>query len=345
MSRIPHPQSPAGRHAEWQGYHQQRQILAQSSDIDKLKRAVERALPKLPGQVREKIEAMLTPEALAILAAIAAVWGASHWFGVGEVVDVILIGWGVWTLGAEAVDVAKDLYQFVTIATSAQTDKDIDRAAGHFARAIAIIGVDGLAAILAHRAFKTFKETPPNRGRSGGVAADDIPPREPTAGRRIPPRTAKYKTTSMDDAYVGEHLPGNQVWGTPVKYLSETERAAYKLEVRDGKIYDSAGRLFDTRDAATAHSGGGRAIFVMDENGSFYASKYQQVGEFHHSSLAAGKPVAAAGEVSVENGVLKILSDKSGHYKPGSSFTQQAVDSLQGSGIDMRTVRTDFIGR
>jgi hypothetical protein len=65
-------------------------------------------------------------------------------------------------------------------------------------------------------------------------------------------------------------------------------------------MYDASGAPFDTSDASTVFSAEGRAIFVMDENGDFYASKSQQVGRFHHSSLAGGEPVAAAGEMKVE---------------------------------------------
>ena len=75
-----------------------------------------------------------------------------------EVVDVLLMGWGVWTLGSEALEAGKDLYQFVMTATQAQNDKDVDKAADYLARAIAIIDVDGLAAILAHKAFKAVRE-------------------------------------------------------------------------------------------------------------------------------------------------------------------------------------------
>ena len=91
-------------------------------------------------------------------------------------------------------------------------------------------------------------------------------------------------------------------------------------------------------------SGTGRAIFVMDEAGNIYASKVQEVGRFHHSSLLAGKPVAAAGELEIENGVLKTLSDKSGHYQPTREFTQQAIDSLRRQGADMSSMVTDTIG-
>src|SRR5437879_6252319 len=66
-SGAPYTDSPAGRHYHWRADLQQRQVFANGSDVEKLKRAVERALPKLPAQAREKIEAMLTPEALATL--------------------------------------------------------------------------------------------------------------------------------------------------------------------------------------------------------------------------------------------------------------------------------------
>jgi hypothetical protein len=125
---------------------------------------------------------------------------------------------------------------------------------------------------------------------------------------------------------------GEDVWGTPVQYLSKSERQVYRITFQDGKMYDASGALFDTTDASTVFSGEGKAIFVMDENGDFYASKFQQVGRFHHSSLAAGEPVAAAGETKVEQGVLILISNKSGHYRPGRTFMEQALDSPPGRG-------------
>ena len=83
----------------------------------------------------------------------------------------------------------------------------------------------------------------------------------------------------------------------------------------------------------------------MDENGNFYASKIQSVGEFHHSSLLSGEPVSAAGEIKVNEGVLEVLSDKSGHYQPSLEYTQQAIQQLGRDGIDVGKVHLDLIGR
>ena len=153
----------------------------------------------------------------------------------------------------------------------------------------------------------------------------------------------KYAVTKIKPQYRGEDVEGNRVWGTPVQYLSKSERQVYRITFQGGKIYDASGALFDTTDASTVFSGEGKAIFVMDENGDFYASKFQQVGRFHHSSLAGGEPVAAAGEMKVEHGVLILLSNKSGHYRPGRTFTEQALDSLSRKGISTDGVTRDFV--
>jgi hypothetical protein len=114
-----------------------------------------------------------------------------------------------------------------------------------------------------------------------------------------------------------------------VKYLNEAERQAYRLFMRDGKLYDAQGNLFDTTNATNPESRG-HAIFVMDQNGNIYASNNPAQGKFHHSSFFGGEPVAGAGEIRVENGVLKGLSDRSGHYRPDWSLVQQMKQVILG---------------
>jgi hypothetical protein len=166
------------------------------------------------------------------------------------------------------------------------------------------------------------------------------------AAAAAPAAVPKLKTTPMR-GFKGENLPGNPFWGGKVvKYLTDSERAAYRLQFKGGKIYDAQGKLFDTTNASSLHmGGGGKAIFIMDENGVFYASKTHAEGAFHHSSLAAGGPVAAAGELEVTNGVLEGITDRSGHYRPTTDFTQQALNVLQQNGIDISRVNVTKIGK
>jgi hypothetical protein len=156
----------------------------------------------------------------------------------------------------------------------------------------------------------------------------------------------------------GEAEPGNKIWpGKRVEYLSTpSARAPFKLEVRevevDGRkemrLFDSRGAPFDTRAAAThwsSESGVPRAIFVMNSRGELFASNYQERGKFHHSSLAGGQAVAAAGELQVTDGKIVDITNNSGHYRPGDDHTQQLVDVLQAKGVDLRGVTVVDVGK
>jgi len=167
----------------------------------------------------------------------------------------------------------------------------------------------------------------------------------------------KLKTKPLIDWFqprpgkLAENEHGNTIWPNQrVTYLkSAAERAPYKIEVRDVEIngrlekrlVDAEGRLFDTRDAKThwsSQTGATRAIFVMNARGELYASKFQESGHFHHSSLAGGQPVAAAGEMLVIEGRLVDISNMSGHYQPSGAHTDQALEVLRRTGLNVSGV-------
>lgn len=91
---------------------------------------------------------MLKPETLAIVTATLVVWAGSHFFGVGEIVDVILLGVGIFSLGFAVFEGADALYKFTIGAMDARNDVDLDRAAKHFARAVTLLGISTIQAIL-----------------------------------------------------------------------------------------------------------------------------------------------------------------------------------------------------
>lgn len=51
---------------------------------------------------------------------------------------------------------------------------------------------------------------------------------------------------------------------------------------------------------------------------------------FHHTSLDAGNPVLCAGMIRVINGKVELISNDSGHYKPGEANLKRFVRWLQG---------------
>ncbi|MFN7748095.1 MAG: hypothetical protein ACK5OO_04040, partial [Cyclobacteriaceae bacterium] len=174
--------------------------------------------------------------------------------------------------------------------------------------------------------LKAWMETLTDIFKKNGQNIDEIADLVGASGRQ-------YKTKNMLGEYVGEET--GSVWGTSVKYLTSEERNAYELFVsKEGKLVDKTGLLFTTEGSSSVFaSGQGKAIFVMDDNGRIFASKTQKVGEFHHSSFLGGKPVAAAGEIEVQQGVIKSISNRSGHYQPDHSFTNQFINELTTRGV------------
>ena len=138
-------------------------------------------------------------------------------------------------------------------------------------------------------------------------------------------------------------MPGNKVWGgTHVVYLSDEALIGHRLAIEGGVIRDAQGARFDTADASTHWSGRGRAIFVMDAHGGLYASKRHIVGQFHHSSLGQGRPVAGAGELEVRDGLMVALTDHSSHYCPPRRCTEQVLRELRERGVDVDRITTEF---
>ncbi|MBF6173847.1 hypothetical protein [Nocardia blacklockiae] len=160
----------------------------------------------------------------------------------------------------------------------------------------------------------------------------------------LPPESAQYETTPLQPEFQGENLPGNPVWnGKHVRYLEESERLSYRVTVHNGLLYDSNGAPLDTRSARSLWTPeGGRAIFVMDADGTLYWSPWHILGEFHHSSLLAGAPVAGAGEIGAVAGQVRVLSDKSTHYRPERRFTNQVVERLRAAGVSIADQQVEY---
>lgn len=164
--------------------------VAQWDDVDKIGGALERSLPHLGPEMREEIEKLLDPTTLAIVAGVMIAWIASHFIGIGEIVDVILLVVGVFAIGLAIFEGIDELLMFGTKSLNAQSEKHLDEAGKHFANAVAILGIQAVLAVLFRGAPKSFKGPRPNVGRPppGG--------RFPRQIRRDPKLPAGYGETS-----------------------------------------------------------------------------------------------------------------------------------------------------
>ena len=131
---------------------------ASLSSTAKVEAALRRSLPRLPSEAKAIIERMLEPASLAIITASIVAWAGSHLVGVGEFVDFILLVVGAVALGFSVFEGAHELLSFATTAVGAQTEADLDRSAQQFARAVTILGISTVQALLLRGGATAIRE-------------------------------------------------------------------------------------------------------------------------------------------------------------------------------------------
>jgi hypothetical protein len=169
---------------------------------------------------------MLEPENLAIIGATVVVWAASHFFGVGEIIDLILLLVGVAALGFSVFAGARELYYFVTTVVNAQSSQDLDVAAQHFAQAVTILGAAVVQAVLM-------------KGAAGKVSARGRPPIKP----RIPdadPLPAGSRPPGTRSPDVPSEAPTRI---SPKTWAPEPEPEAAPGSVGASKVWTTKSRL------------------------------------------------------------------------------------------------------
>ena len=147
------------------------------SPQQKLGEAFDGAMPLVGPDARTILVQMVQPASLVIMAVTLVAWAASHAFGVGELIDAILLVIGAFTIGMSALEAARDIHDFVVGAMSARNSLDIEDASEHLAKAIALIGVTIVQAVLTHGQAKVAiarGRAPQFRGVVGGMP--EMPP-------------------------------------------------------------------------------------------------------------------------------------------------------------------------
>jgi hypothetical protein len=148
---------------------------------DKLREVIQRAAPLLPGETGQQLLAMISPESIMIMSGTLLAWAGSHMFGVGEIVDLILLVLGFAVLGMSIITGASELAEFVRCTMNAQSSSDLDRAARHLARAVAILGISTISTLLmAKNVHSVMNRKPPTEAyllKRGLLEVDPPPPR------------------------------------------------------------------------------------------------------------------------------------------------------------------------
>lgn len=143
----------------------------------KIAEAIKLSTAHMPAGLASQIQAFLDPQTLALVAGTLAVWAGSHFFGVGEIIDVGLLLVGSLMVGMSIGDVVRDLVEFGALTLRARTTEDLDRAGRLFARAVVAAGVTVVLALLLRRSARSLQAS------RGAAALDAARPQRPGLAR------------------------------------------------------------------------------------------------------------------------------------------------------------------
>ncbi|MBV6501732.1 MAG: hypothetical protein CJBNEKGG_04250 [Prosthecobacter sp.] len=131
------------------------------------------------------------------------------------------------------------------------------------------------------------------------------------------------------------------------KRIDDLRKSVEDLQKQPGKEQTVKNKQAELSQLETLKANGQvSAIFVMDGQGQLYGkgnaaalAGKDDTGRgvnVHHSSFLAGGAVAGAGEMVVDQqGFIKEVTDRSGHYKPGEEQTSQTLDELGRQGVNL----------
>lgn len=162
----------------------------------------------LPVDIGNYLLTMLTPHVLATMSGVLIVWGSAHFFGVGEIADVILLCAGWVAIGGVALNAGKLLYTFAIKTINAKTEDELEDAARDLSEAIMLVGVNTIFVILLKaKPADTFKR--PFRGASMPQYSNEI------AKRMSLPRNGgwRYTPTIKITKYKDVEQGATKIWG------------------------------------------------------------------------------------------------------------------------------------
>jgi hypothetical protein len=137
--------------------------VEQMAHSEKLCRSFVLALGQVPNAATAEVQALLTPENLAAIAALSATWlGTQGVPIVGQAVDATLLTLGVVLLAVQTADLSRALWEYANLSIGARSRADLEAAATHLARAISLAGVNVVTFILSKKVATRLSQRPPS---------------------------------------------------------------------------------------------------------------------------------------------------------------------------------------
>ena len=197
-----------------------------------------RATDKVGPETKAQLLALVSPESLKIIAGVLTAWIVAHAFGLGEIIDAILLVAGAVAVGWAIFDGIEHLYEFALLTYRGRSAPEFDMAADHLAKAIAILGIQAVLAVL----FKGAKR--PRTGQGGRLNPGPPPPRGPGL---------RYKPKVIQDPAVPAGSGFADWWGdiTISTQGSQTDRALVLLHEKVHQFF--VAKLYILREYRVAN--------------------------------------------------------------------------------------------
>jgi hypothetical protein len=166
-----------------------------------------------------------------------------------------------------------------------------------------------------------------------------IPPTEMAAVEKVVAK--KREKLTMTDWETIERVAkaGMITMYGDVVYMAKGERLQFMVFVdrTTGNFVDANGHLLTRDDAYAMDSYGNMFVKPNQVKPPALARNGQDPTNiiFNHSSFNAGRDVLSAGEIKIENGVLKHIDNTSGHYKPTEDNLRNCVQALNDEGLNL----------
>ena len=137
--------------------------------------------------------------------------------------------------------------------------------------------------------------------------------------------------------------------GQLVEFLKPEQQKELKLSFRNGLAHrwtDAQNKpkgqleIYDTKKFGDAHfSEYGASLYAMNTKGAIYVYGKETLGKnLKHSSLLAGASVLCAGTIRIEDGKVKWLTGRSGHYLPTVDNIVSLLERLRQYQVDLKGV-------
>ena len=146
--------------------------------------------------------------------------------------------------------------------------------------------------------------------------------------KKVKWRGPQFQDLTLSDYKKLDNLTQNRL---NVLYLNKIQRLKYMAFPVKGLLCDSEDNPITTKIKRGEP-------YAMDRYGNLFVDDkgvLQMQHQVNHSTFNSGRDVICAGSISIREGLLKMIDNCSGHYKPSKEHLREAIMVLAEEGVNL----------